>query len=315
MATSVQLPPAFIVGVPRSGTTLLAAMMNAHTRVSCGNETHFFERINGAVAYHLTESHHWPRRAVNYMRGLHHMGISLFDLYGVEVQEYAARLETARPSVPAILDRFMKACLARTGKSRWVEKTPGHLRRFSLIRTYFPTSRVICIFRDPRDVALSLMAVEWGTSRFSDGLVLWRSFYNYYKRYIEGDKLTRIIKYEDLVRAPAETAGAVCAFLGEDFENAMLHTSNSARDAGSEIEPYKKKASEPVDCSRALAWTQTLGEAEVGLCDQLLRQALVDLCYPAPRVAVGSVVSPHLHERRSELPNVIGYSRCPTAED
>ncbi len=282
MLESKRIPPSFIVGVPRSGTTLLAAMMNAHRRISCGNETHFFTRLDGAAAVYLTNARHWPGRAVSYMRGLNHMGNSLFNLYQIEIEDFAARLARARPAVAAILGCFMDAHLAQTGKSSWVEKTPGHLRRFKLIRSVFPASKVICIFRDPRDVALSLLAVRWGTPRFEDGLIMWRSFYNYYKTHIEGDRATCAIRYEDLVREPARTARGVCAFLGQEFDVGMLETSKSAEDVGSALEPYKSKASEPIDSSRALAWTETLGDADVRLCDRLLGQALVGLNYPAP---------------------------------
>jgi hypothetical protein len=300
MPTIMRPSPTFIVGVPRSGTTLLAAMMNAHGAISCGNETHFFERLTGAVAAHVTDSRHWPGRAINYMTSLHHMGNSLFNLYQIDLKDYSDRLRRTRPAVPAMLGCFMDARLAQTGKSRWVEKTPGHLTRFTMIRHFFPTSHVVCIFRDPRDVALSLLAVPWGTSKFLDGLIIWRSYYNYYKNRIEGDKWTCTIRYEDLVREPARTANGVCRFLGQEFDEGMLDTSRSAADVGGAIEPYKTKVSAPADAARAFAWTDALGDAEVALCDRLLRDALIGLGYPAPSPARTRDVSLYPFERRTE---------------
>ena len=85
--------PIFIVGVPRSGTTLLAAMLNAHKKIACGNETHFFERLTGAIAAHITSRRHWPDRAESYMASLRHMGLSLFEVYQIDRGDYAERLK------------------------------------------------------------------------------------------------------------------------------------------------------------------------------------------------------------------------------
>jgi hypothetical protein len=162
MSKTSQEPPVFVVGAPRSGTTLLAAMLNAHRRLACGNETHFFEGLSGAVVDHLTDRRHWPRRACDYVSRLKHVGKTMFDLYQVDSEGYATALARERPSISAILTSFMTIHLAQTRKVRWVEKTPGHLKRFRLIREHFPDSPVICIFRDPRDVALSLVRAPWG---------------------------------------------------------------------------------------------------------------------------------------------------------
>ena len=92
MSKGSQAPPVFIVGAPCSGTTLLAAMMNAHCRMSCGNETHFFEWLRGDVVDYLTERRHWPRRACDYARRLKHIGKTIFELYQVEFDDYAKAL-------------------------------------------------------------------------------------------------------------------------------------------------------------------------------------------------------------------------------
>ena len=211
---------------------------------------------------------------------LNHMYNSLFDLYQIDVNDYDARLRTAQPTVSAILSCFMDANLSRTRKHRWAEKTPGHLKRFVTIRDCFPNCRFVCIFRDPRDVALSLLNVSWGTPTFMDGLLLWQSYYNYYIRYISGANGVLALRYEDLVQNPLATAATICSFLAESFDEGMRDTSGSAVDVGSSLEPYKENASAPVDATRAFAWRNRLENCEVALCDRLLRDALITLHYP-----------------------------------
>ena len=179
----------------------------------------------------------------------------------------------------------MEARISRTSKARWAEKTPGHLKRFPMIRQYFPLSPVICIIRDPRDVALSLLAVPWGTTRFIDGLILWRSFFNFQMQHIHGDKRTLTVRYEDLVQKPTVTAEVICQFLGEDYDPTMLDTSASSFDVGGSLEPYKKDVSGQIDGSRAFAWRQRLTKEEIALCDTLLRDTLCEFNYHVPCVS------------------------------
>lgn len=123
------------------------------------------------------------------------------------------------------------------------------------------------------------------------------------------------MRYEDLAREPARTARRVCTILGEKFDEGMLETSRSAVDVGSQIEPYKAKVSAPADASRALAWRQTLGSADVALCDGLLRDALIDLGYPTPGAENSAEVRRSPFEHGAEMPALLDVPRCPSAED
>jgi len=299
--------------VPRSGTTLAAAIMNAHRRMSCGNETHFFERLTDAVAVYLTDHRYWPDRALSYMHSLLHMGRPIFDLYHVEPDDYAARLRRSRRTASGILSSFMESHLARIGKDRWVEKTPGHLKRFTTIRACFPNSLVVCIFRDPRDVALSLLNVPWGTSTFLDGLLFWYSFYNYYETHIRECDGVLTVRFEDLVLNPVATAQRICSFVGERYDDGMLQTSESAVDVGSSFEPYKKNASKPLDGTRAFGWKQTLKGEQVDLCDRLLYNCLISLNYPVSTASHRAVESVSPFAQYQDLLQFLESGRDATA--
>lgn len=248
--------------------------MNGHSRMSCGNETHFFEGLGGVVADYLTERRYWPRRACEYMASLKHVGQCLFDLYGIHLDDYSKMLARERPCISAMLACFMNLYLWQTGKRRWLEKTPGHLKEFIRIRTCFPKSHVICIVRDPRDVALSLMQVPWGVSEFIDGLLIWKSYCVYYKRLIAKDETVLTIRFEDLVSDPTSILTNICEMIGEAFEPAMLNTSESAVGVGGTMETYKHNVSRPADPARAYAWKRSCGDQEMSLADQILRRDL-----------------------------------------
>jgi hypothetical protein len=288
MSKRSQTSPIFILGAPRSGTTLLAAMMNAHCRLSCGNETHFFEWLRGAVVDYLTDRRHWPQRACDYASRLKHLGKTIFELYQVDFVGYSTALALEPPSISAILNCFMKIHLSQTGKPRWVEKTPGHLKQFTRIRDFFPDSPVICVFRDPRDVALSLMDAPWGPSTFVDGLLLWKSYLKYYRKIIINDTNVLTIKFEDLVQNPLEISKRMCHFIKEPFDSGMLDTSQSATSVGGSLEPYKQNVAKPADPGRAFAWRKNLQEHDLVLADTILGEDLLWLGYPLSQANLGT---------------------------
>ncbi|MDT8305503.1 MAG: sulfotransferase, partial [Anaerolineae bacterium] len=64
-------PPIFVVGVQRSGTTLLAALLAAHSRMSCGPETHFFRWLaEEEEPSRLCRADSWPETAVSFLSAI-----------------------------------------------------------------------------------------------------------------------------------------------------------------------------------------------------------------------------------------------------
>src|SRR5262249_42608174 len=60
-------PPIFVTGVPRSGTTLLAAMLGAHPRLVCGPENYFFQCLADVGARALCRRADWPKAAIDFL--------------------------------------------------------------------------------------------------------------------------------------------------------------------------------------------------------------------------------------------------------
>ncbi len=310
MSKGSQAPPIFILGAPRSGTTLLAAILNAHCQLSCGNETHFFEGLRGAVVDYLTDRRHWPQRACDYASRLKHVGKSIFELYQVDFVGYSTALARERPSISAILNCFMKIHLNQMGKPRWVEKTPGHHKQFTRIRDHFPDSPVICVFRDPRDVALSLMKVPWGGSTFVDGLLVWKAYLEYYRKFIVSDANVLTIKFEELVRNPLQISKRMCCFIKEDFDAGMLDTSQSAANVGSDLEPYKQNVAKPADPERAFAWRNGLPEHDLVLADSILCRDLLWLGYPLSGASRATMGGDSTGGYAQDLPEGVEAKRC-----
>lgn len=272
--------PIFIVGVPRSGTTLLAAMLAAHSRLCCGTETRFFHFLAKTDVQALCAPTSWPDRAVDFLFALRLVDSPIPEHFGLTRAELYAYLQAQAPSVPAILAALTDQLRQREGKARWVEKSPEHLRHVQIIRHYFPTSPIIRIVRDPRDVALSLMKTPWAAGHLPDNLMLWRRYDDASAPFFQTDPCSATVVYEDLVQEPARELRRLCRFIGETYQPQMLDTSQSATNVVTEKDRWHRIVNKPADRSRSGVWQRELTEEENRLAEALLGDCLLAYGYP-----------------------------------
>ena len=154
--------PIFIVGTPRSGTTLLASMLSAHSRMACGPETHFFSKLTPQIEREIIKPKNWPDAAINYIASLEVNGEKVHRLFNISLNEIKQFLDECQPSISSALESLTHQFATKNMKKRWIEKTPMHLMYLASILSFFPNAKLIRIVRDPRDVALSLQKVAWG---------------------------------------------------------------------------------------------------------------------------------------------------------
>lgn len=199
----------FVVGCPRSGTTLVQSLIGAHPRVRAFPESHFFARAAGA-----------PRA-----EGLRHLR-EFLDAAGAPWPSAADRLSLVEIFVAA-LDEAARAA----GADAWSEKTPRHLHHAPYIAAHVPKARFVHVLRRGVDVVASLHRVTreapelWGGRPRSIGRCVrrWESDVQTSLAY-RGDPLHHLVRYEALVARPEETATHICGFLGIEPDAAMLAT-------------------------------------------------------------------------------------------
>lgn len=212
--------PFFILGCPRSGTSLLSRMLDGHPRLTVPYESHLFNTFFPLLGrYGSLAAAENRRRLVQ--------DILLTDVMNdwdprLSVQDVVSRVRGE--SFGDIAGAVMESWAALQKKPRWGEKTPHHLHYWREIRTFFPKARFIHIVRDARDVSLSLVAARFGPKTCYGAAQHW-------VRYLEGaaeaerelgGEFFAELKYEDLLAEPEETLTRLCAFLGEDYSPSML---------------------------------------------------------------------------------------------
>ena len=212
-----------ILGVARSGTRLLKAILDAHPELALPNESFFLPALwtrHGATV--RTRRFADDLRRIELARGR--------DTSWTE--EDLAELGRLAPACPfaTAVDAFYRAHADRHGARRYGNKTPDYIHHLDLMERAFPAAQYVHIVRDGRDAALSWGSMPDRGSRWRwpggilDFACEWRDGVGGARRFGRGLGSARYteVRYEDLVAAPEEQVRRVCEFLGLRFEPGML---------------------------------------------------------------------------------------------
>lgn len=227
--------PVFIVGDGRSGTTLMRSMLSAHPRLAVTPETQYLARA--AAAGDLTTG--TPRSFDEFWRD--YISWVRFEDLGVDPADCMALVDRqGRRSFETVFAAVLAAYLHRVGKARVGEKSPGHVRYLEVLFRWFPDAQVIVLRRDPRAVVASKMRTPWvadqirppslrtgviSTSRwhaFVAQVENWAEIYEEILPAWRDHPRVLTVDYEELVLRPEEQVRAVCDFLGEAYDPAMI---------------------------------------------------------------------------------------------
>jgi len=222
-------PPIFILGVPRSGTTLLRTILDSHPTIACGPETPWL-------------APHQPRSLGDLWRFLREDSFGYCRSFQMEP---AAVSRAARAFADSLLGEYARA----RGKTRWAEKTPDNVQYMEFLLEVFPDARWVYVVRDGLDVAASTSLIprerrgisEWHEENLPIGFALamtntpfsallrWRHWNAMVERALYGREHFRLT-YERLVSEPEPTLRELMAFIGEPFDPAILRYAEQPHD-------------------------------------------------------------------------------------
>lgn len=293
--------PVFIVGPPRSGTTLLAAMIGAHPEIACGAESHFFAKLSEAALYSAVKDSCWPDRAVRALSQLTVGDMPVHLQFGLSVDDLAEYLTDRAPAKRTMLEALTAQYAAYRGKKRWAEKSPPHLAQIPRIRSTFPNARIVRIVRDPRDSAESMCSLPWTSSFPVANAIVINEWFQLSQQADCTMPDTLTIRFEDLLQSPEETLRSVCQHIGVTYQPCMLHTCNADEAVVPDHEPWKKRVSQSLDPSRACAWKQTGWTRETVAISNVCHDLIETMGYESGPVGNGRAVCVNVNSMYQEF--------------
>lgn len=291
---------AFLLSMPRSGSTLLSMMLGSHPEVCCPPEPWILLAV--AEYLDLAEVRKTPYgrdiadiAAIEFLLGAERLqrgGCAEF-LQANTPSSGAHSLAVARSIAHAAYNTYIK----NTGKRIFVDKTPRYYALLDFVSELFPSSRKIILLRNPLDVFASYKAT-WEVSRevfaengvsvhardFCEGLFSLAD-------YIGSQRSdTLVLHYEDLVSDTETALRSICDFLGVNYSPAMLEYHRNAE----LIESYRRSpVGDPIS-SRAPrlanqrtvnAWRDRLDLEDIQTCVDVLGTEIFE------RMGYGETVS------------------------
>ena len=265
-----------IIGSPRSGTTLLRFMLDAHPDLAIPPETGFLVPCAQRAGKGPVSLEDFFQTVTGYPSeapGWHD--------FQIPQDTFRATLRTIEPFTVADGIRiFYQLYASRFGKSRWGDKTPLYCMHVRSIEALLPEAHFVHIIRDGRDVALSLRPMWFAPGRDIETLAShWRQCVttgrqqgSLCRRYME-------VRYEQLIEDSREVLAGICEFLDLDFDDRMLRCHESAperlrehqgrfRPDGSVVVTHEQRLGQlsrttrPPDRSRVFVWKREMPREE-----------------------------------------------------
>ncbi len=291
--------PVFVVGCPRSGTTLLYHMLLSA----------------GGFAYYRAETHVFNtlvRRFGNLQTVADRerlmekwLGSVFYRRSGLDSEQIRARVRSECHNGGDFLRLVMGGIAARQGVSRWADCTPQHVLHMSEIKETIPEALFVHIIRDGRDVALSLDRAGWvapfpwdgGRKRLVAGL-RWEWVVN--KGREDGARLGPDyleVSFEDVVTNPQETLTQLGLFIEHDLEYERIQRDavGSVKRPNTSFEGEAREGSfNPVG-----RWRAKYPKDELAVFEMMIGRSLKELGYELSSGVVANSASPGFEFMRS----------------
>jgi hypothetical protein len=261
--------PFFVIGAGRSGTTLLRLILAGHSRLHIPPETWFLRPL--VRDFPLTGALTQPQfeRAIETM--VRHERWPDMNIAADVLRRQAAAL--TQPTLVDLIDLVYRHLLDSSGKQRLGDKTPHYFAIVPELAMLYPEAKFIYLVRDGRDVAISWIDAGW--QRYYEPGFEWPAS----MAHLDHDRSAYPnhvleVRYEDLVRQPAEVARRICAFIGERFEPAMLDWQDRTELVASRDRHLHARLRQPLSEDAIAVWRRRLSAVECFAVEACLHREL-----------------------------------------
>jgi hypothetical protein len=280
--------PIFILGNPRSGTSLLRLMLHSHSAINIPPESHFFlwlEEKYGKWNISLLD---------NYLNDLFKSTkIETWKLDEIGLKDFIKNNTCTSYSQLTSLVYQYYGITHNTESVFWGDKNSLWTDKLERINYYFPDAYYVYIIRDGRDVACSYKSLNAKKMTHKYAPKLDDDISKIAKKWLCNninleDFLLKMpkanvvkIRYEDLLQKPEKTLRSVLDILGLKFEKTQLNYFNRKKE---NIEPdlffnWKEKLLKPIDTSNIGKYKSELSVSEINVFNSIAYQLLKENSY------------------------------------
>jgi hypothetical protein len=273
---------AFIVGMGRSGTTLLTSMLNMNPEIISTPENEFILFSYNPYVFKNFNNPNVVKSFIDIFNYNFNNVITIWkpksiekDVINLKIKSYANMCKLVYLNYP----------LSQKEKSvvKWViDKNPSYSLHINKLNNVFPQAKYIVIVRDFRDNIVSRKKYSENFASIYSLAAAWNYFYYKIFKSIHKNNLSyHLVRYEDLVNFPKESLQEICNYLGVTFTDEMLRFQDFSKDLKAHAkenisdEKFKKISSmhsnldNEVNSNRVEAYLDELSSSDISILDNV----------------------------------------------
>ena len=283
------MAPVFLLGNPRSGTTLLRLMLTSHPQIAIPPECGFALWLQPAWQSWDAQDARKPERIRQFTEAVCHS--RKFETWGMDISCLEKHIQDMAPDTYSALVACVYGAWAKVHVPDfqcWGDKNNYYIQHIPELLALYPQARMLHIVRDGRDVACSYLELPTQSSSIYAPR-LSRDPYQIGQEWQQNvttvlQQLSRLpeeqkmqVRYEDILESPQTVLTGIAQWLGLGFHPDMLsyHEKNRRQTLEpTEFLEWKARTLEPLDSRRAGRWKHTLSQDDQSKLTQLLAPTL-----------------------------------------
>lgn len=298
----------FILGAPRSGTTLLTSLLNNHSKITTAYEGKFLLHFLNSLG---NKSNYDVKELQNFIDALSHPkidGLKFMRFWIIDRDSLLKNVQELLPTFPYINLCKLVYLNNHTAQGKQaikhvIDKNPLYCIYANKLEKKFTDSKFIGIIRDYKDsIASRKIQQKKNTKSIIPICLLWKKSYSEYLKLQENhSKKTHLVKYEDLVLHTEQEFKKIITFLDLEFESSHLimptHQKENLEASLTKLNENEKKrflktferSVREIDASSIDNWRNQLSKKEIRIADYICGATAIKFGYPESKSKVSLI--------------------------